>query len=52
MQNKVMLHLKQLLQKAENEKERIKIEEPDNRIAWNYWAGYSKAILEIMELIK
>ena len=46
------MNLKELLFKklkeAIGEKERIKREEPDNRIAWNWWDGYSTAIKEIM----
>jgi len=36
------------LEKARKEMERLKREEPNNRVAWNFWAGYVRAKIEIL----
>ena len=40
--------LREKLAKAEQEKKRLKVEEPENRVAWNFWDDYARAIKEIL----
>ena len=40
--------LKRKLNLAEQEKKRLKVEEPENRVAWSFWDGYARAIKEML----
>ena len=40
--------LRERLAEAEQEKKRLKVEEPENRIAWNFLDSHVKAIKEML----